>query len=142
MKNAAYSLKKIQVLGISRDFNTCECCGKTELTKVVRILDLESEVVMNFGTTCAAKADKYDTLEALKAAKAEINKAVRAYDDKVKSANIITYSALKRAFGVTRQSTGEWTVNATEDVINRCFQQAMAHLDIPFLKRGGFTYTA
>lgn len=142
MTHAAYSLKKIQVLGISRDFNTCECCGKTELSKVVRILELESGVVLNFGTTCAAKANKYDTLEAFNAAKKEISKAVRNYEDTVKSAHIIAYSALKRVFGVTRQQTGEWTVNATAEVIDRCFQQALVHLELPFKDRGVFHYTA
>lgn len=69
MTNAAYSLKKIKVIGISMNVTTCECCGKTDLSKTVKIEDQESGLVMHFGTTCAVNANKYDNAAA--AAKAE-----------------------------------------------------------------------
>ena len=76
-----YSLKQIKVLGYTTDFNQCECCGKSNLVGTVSILDLTYNVVLHFGTTCAAKADKYDSLEAAKTAKKEISKASRRFNE-------------------------------------------------------------
>ena len=76
-----YSLKQIKVLGYTTDFNQCECCGKSNLVGTVSILDLTYNVVLHFGTTCAAKADKYDSLEAAKTAKKEITKASQRFND-------------------------------------------------------------
>lgn len=72
-----YELKDIQVLGYTTDFNECECCGKQNLRGTISILDIAHGVVLHFGTSCAAKADKYDTLEAFNKAKREINAEVR-----------------------------------------------------------------
>lgn len=74
----SYELKNIKVLGYTTDFNQCECCGKSNLKGTVSILDLNSEVVLHFGTTCAVNANKYDDLNALKLAKTEINSIVKA----------------------------------------------------------------
>lgn len=67
-----YELKNFKITGYSDDFTTCECCGKQDLKGTVHIQDLENMVVMHFGTTCAAKADKYDSLEAAYKAKEKI----------------------------------------------------------------------
>lgn len=45
----------IKVLGINSDTSTCECCGKTNLKKVVT-LQFEDGRILSYGTTCAAKA--------------------------------------------------------------------------------------
>lgn len=74
----SYELKNIKVLGYTTDFNQCECCGKSNLKGTVSILDLNSEVVLHFGTVCAVNANKYDDLNALKLAKTEINSIVKA----------------------------------------------------------------
>jgi hypothetical protein len=76
-----YDLKNIQVLGYTTDFCQCECCGKENLRGTVSILDVESGVVLHFGTTCAVKADKYDGLEAAAKAKKEIAKELRVVED-------------------------------------------------------------
>jgi hypothetical protein len=76
MTTAAYSLKKIKVIGISMNVTTCECCGKEDLSKTVKIQDLESGIVMHFGTTCAAKANKYDNAVAAAKAEKEIKSAI------------------------------------------------------------------
>lgn len=78
----AYELKKIKVLGYTTDFGQCECCGKDNLRGTISILDIESGVILHFGTTCAAKADKYDTLEAFNEAKKEINKVKREVEER------------------------------------------------------------
>lgn len=77
----SYDLKKIKVLGYSTDFNQCECCGKQNLKGTVNILDLDSGVTLHFGSTCAVKADKYDTLEAFNKAKKEISSKIRNHQD-------------------------------------------------------------
>jgi hypothetical protein len=84
-----YSLKQIKVLGYTTDFNQCECCGKSNLVGTVSILDLTYNVVLHFGTTCASKADKYDSLEAAKAAKKEVAKASQRYNDDERFINIM-----------------------------------------------------
>jgi hypothetical protein len=76
MTTAAYSLKKIQVIGISMNVTTCECCGKQDLSKTVKIQDLESGLIMHFGTTCAAKANKYDNAAAAAKAEKEVKNVI------------------------------------------------------------------
>lgn len=88
--------KNFKVLGITRDFNVCDCCGKEDLIKTVAILDVTYGVVSHFGTTCAASIDKYDTLEAAKLAKKDIQAEVRRFDDRDKQAGISAYGTLRR----------------------------------------------
>ena len=108
-----YALKNIKVLGYTTDFNQCECCGKQNLAGTVSLLDLDFGVVMHFGTTCAAKADKYDTLDAARMAKKEVTKAVNTYKEVEKSAMQQAWKLLKTTFGSTNG-----TVNCGKD----CFQ--------------------
>ena len=68
----SYELKNIKILGYTTDFQKCECCGR-EVKGTVALLDVNSEVILHFGATCAVNANKYDSLEALEKAKKEIN---------------------------------------------------------------------
>jgi hypothetical protein len=43
-----------QILGISNDITTCECCGKSNLKKTV-VLEI-GEAVVHYGSDCAGKA--------------------------------------------------------------------------------------
>jgi len=85
----SYELKNIKVLGYTTDFNQCECCGKSDLKGTVSILDLNTDVVLHFGTTCAVNANKYDDLNALKLAKKEISSIKRDRDDSIKFAAVM-----------------------------------------------------
>ena len=85
-----YELKNIKVLGYTTDFNQCECCGKSDLKGTVSILDLNTDVVLHFGTTCAVNANKYDDLNALKLAKKEISSIKRDRDDSIKFAAVMS----------------------------------------------------
>jgi hypothetical protein len=53
-------MAKFKVKGIDRDFDTCECCGKTNLKKTVVLarLDLDGNEmdVVRYGVDCAARA--------------------------------------------------------------------------------------
>lgn len=69
--------RKYRVLGVNDDSDTCECCGKTGLKRVVWIESLETGLVQHFGVVCAANPAKAFGL------KREIDKAVRA-DDKAR----------------------------------------------------------
>lgn len=50
-----------KIVGISDDQDTCECCGKTGLKRVVYLENLDTQCVMAYGTTCAAKTRKIST---------------------------------------------------------------------------------
>lgn len=43
----------MKLLGITNDFDTCECCGRTGLKKVMVIGDESGQ--MNYGVNCGAK---------------------------------------------------------------------------------------
>lgn len=111
----SYELKKIKVLGYTTDFQQCECCGKENLAGTVSILDLDHDVVLHFGTTCAAKADKYDTFDAYRAAKKEINKAINVDKDRKDFATRTALAILKQEYGA-----GKWS--------ECCFDQLRAEV--------------
>lgn len=77
----SYELKEYKILGYTTDFNVCDCCGKEDLKGTISILAVNHDAVLHFGTTCAAKTDKYDSLEAAKKAKKEIASIVREFDE-------------------------------------------------------------
>lgn len=79
----AYEFKNIKILGYTTDFNQCDCCGKSDLKGTISILDLNTDVVLHFGTTCAAKSDKYDDLDAFNRAKKEISSIKRTVEDSI-----------------------------------------------------------
>lgn len=41
------------VAGVTDERDTCECCGKTDLKRVVVLLDLDTDEFVFYGTTCA-----------------------------------------------------------------------------------------
>ena len=43
-----------KVLGVNSDTSICECCGKTNLKRVV-VLELNNGQIVRYGTTCASK---------------------------------------------------------------------------------------
>lgn len=82
-------LKNLKVLGYTTDFNVCDCCGRENLKGTVSILDLRYDVVLHYGTGCAASANKYDTLDTLNAVKKEIKKDLAKYNTAAKLAEKI-----------------------------------------------------
>ncbi len=65
---------RFKVKGVNDEKDTCECCGKEGLKRVVWIEDTETLEVRHFGTTCAANPAKAYGL------KREIAKAVRDFE--------------------------------------------------------------
>ena len=75
--------KRFEVMGINDDQDSCQCCGKRGLKRVVWILDHVSGELKHFGTTCVlAPAKGFDVrvqvqaaLEAFKAKESAIYRA-------------------------------------------------------------------
>ena len=54
---------KFEILGINDTADTCNCCGKSGLKRVVWIKNLDNGEITHLGTTCAlnpAKGFGYD----------------------------------------------------------------------------------
>ena len=49
-----------KIIGINDDQDSCDCCGKTGLKKVVWLEDSETLAIAAYGSTCAAKANNHD----------------------------------------------------------------------------------
>lgn len=136
----SYDLKNIKVLGYTTDFQQCECCGKDNLNGTVSILDLNSDVVLHFGTTCAAKADKYDTLEAFNKAKKEINSTVRQYKETVQFAGSVAIKILRKQFGTKTAEKYSFVPNCSEELIKEVMQKSVSFYTNPANKFKAFTY--
>lgn len=89
-------MKNFKIIGISTDKTTCDCCGKEGLNKTVKMIDLSLGVEVYFGTTCAYRTDKYDTMEAARIAKKEIQKEVRKYSKMMNDALAAAYRLLRK----------------------------------------------
>jgi hypothetical protein len=99
MKQELTELKNYKTLGYTTDFNICDCCGKENLAGTVSMAHIESGIVSHFGTTCAASIEKYDTLDAAKAAKKEINKAVNTYKELARFGWGVAWKMLRKKYG-------------------------------------------
>ncbi|MCD6012898.1 MAG: hypothetical protein K0Q79_2760 [Flavipsychrobacter sp.] len=84
------SLKSLKVLGYTTDFNQCDCCGRESLKGTVSILDTRYDVVLHYGTGCAAAANKYDTLDTLNEVKKMIKEEMKKYNTAEKLAAKMT----------------------------------------------------
>jgi hypothetical protein len=134
-----YEFKKFKVLGYTTDFNKCECCGKENLKGTVSILCLISDVVLHFGTGCAASADKYDTLDAAKEAKKQINSAVRHYKETVQFAGSVAIKILRKQFG-TKTTQFSYAPNCSEELIKEVMGRSVAFYTNPENKGKAFAY--
>jgi hypothetical protein len=73
--------KKYKIVGINDEQESCDCCGKTGLKKVVWLEEIETGSVRAFGTTCAAKAQGFTVKQQTsleKAHLAEISQIIAA----------------------------------------------------------------
>lgn len=66
---------RFKILGVNDDRDSCECCGRTGLKRVVWIEDTETGTIRHFGTTCATKPEKGFDTKAIK-------RAIRDYQDR------------------------------------------------------------
>lgn len=64
-----------KVKAVNSDMDFCECCGKTDLKKVVWVEDMETGETKHFGTVCAQSPEKGMD-------KREVKKAVTEFEAK------------------------------------------------------------
>lgn len=110
--------KQIKILGYTTDFNKCDCCGKENLKGTVTILHIDSETIAHYGTTCAAAAEKYDTLDAAKQAKKDVNKVVNEFKALQQFGWLVAWKLLRKKYGKTANNTNvpkeEWEALTTD----------------------------
>ena len=86
---------RFKVLGINDEQDSCQCCSKTGLKRVVWIEDTETGDIQHFGTSCAQSPNKAFGL------KSEISKAIREFEAEKKRKAIQDYSeAVTKAVSV------------------------------------------
>lgn len=95
---------RFKVKGVNDEKDTCECCGKEGLKRVVWIEDTETLEVRHFGTTCAANPAKAYGL------KREIASAVREWEAAASKAkrDARNVAILKACSDVAESYPGEW----------------------------------
>ena len=67
-------MSRFQIKGIDDTQDTCSCCGKTGLKRVVWIEDKQTGNIECFGTSCATNPEKCFGVSV-----SDINKAIRTY---------------------------------------------------------------
>lgn len=70
--DTATARRAFRYLGITDESDSCDCCGKTGLKRVVGLEHIDSGEVVRYGTSCAARAlgTRYADRELKAAAKA------------------------------------------------------------------------
>lgn len=110
-----YEYKKFKIRGIDKDFNMCECCGKENLKSTVVIENLIDGSIMHFGSTCAYNANKYDSLDAAKEAKKEIQNEIKWHDSLIKECKLFAHrSNVCKEYKKTNNLTPEQAINNSE----------------------------
>jgi hypothetical protein len=105
------------VEGITDEINSCDCCGKSNLKKVVIITDTETGETKAFGTTCAQSPKKGFGINK------DIKKAMSDYDFYIGRAH--SYAKLEY-----KKLGGKWIMNSdgvsfyasNENLYNQCFE--------------------
>jgi hypothetical protein len=103
-------MARYKVKGINDEQDTCMCCGKTGLKRVVWIEDTDTGDINHFGTTCAKSPAKAIGIGR------EIDKAVREYVSARKRKAIADHHAkIREACEVAERTfPGEWIEKTIE----------------------------
>jgi hypothetical protein len=93
------------IKGINDEQDSCSCCGKTGLKRVVWIEDTETGDINHFGTSCATQPAKCFGIS-----KSEINSAVRKFEASlVAKQNADRYAKMTAAIEAAEiEYTGGW----------------------------------
>lgn len=84
---------RYEVLSVNDDSDSCECCGRTGLKRVVFIRDAETDETKHFGTTCAMSPVKGFGVDR------EIKAAIKRADDYNRTLAILANTAYRAAGG-------------------------------------------
>lgn len=111
-----------KVLSVNDTKDFCECCGKTGLSRVVWIENIETGEVKHFGTTCASAPAKGFGVEK------EIKSAIYSFAAKQKSVLTVAHKIYRRVGGTyTEVSRCDWRVNDSA-LMDKCISDAKAVL--------------
>ncbi len=131
--------KKLKVMGYTTDYNTCDCCGKTELKGTVTVLCLLTDTILHYGSTCAYNANKYDTLDAANEAKREVRALLNQHKVNIQNAGIMSWRYLKNKYGTTLTEDRAHRPNCSDAERNECFERALKHITTPETRFKPFT---
>ena len=87
-------MNRFTVNGVTDERDTCDCCGRTNLKRVVCLTDHTTDEDVFFGTTCAARAMKITVKEA----KARVNAAEAAKREADRREHAARHAAKGRAW--------------------------------------------
>lgn len=85
-------MTRFQVLAVNDEKDTCQCCGRSGLKRVVWISDTETGDIKHFGTTCATAPVKGFDVKAIK-------EAIKRRDSFEKTLNSMAHLQYRRAGG-------------------------------------------
>lgn len=81
-------MSSIKFLGMS-DHPSCECCGRKNLKRTVRILLLDSDTEVFYGTSCAARAFRMNATDVTR----ESMRADRMREEAERTARALSWAA-------------------------------------------------
>lgn len=117
-------MARFQVKGVNDERDTCECCGKTGLKRVVWIEDTETNEIKCFGTTCAIQPAKgFDCQKEIKTA---VNRAVRDARDRQQAIWTFAYKAYRKAGG-SWIKTDDGEKQTQPELYAECLKMAEEH---------------
>jgi hypothetical protein len=108
---------RFEVVGVNDERDTCECCGRKNLKRVVWIRDTETDEVKHFGTVCAtAPAKGFDLV-------VEIKAAIAKFDSLNKMRVYLAAAQYRREGGkYVPNGPGSWTA-ADRPHLDRCIAE-------------------
>jgi CMP-N-acetylneuraminic acid synthetase len=111
-------MSRFLVKGVNDEKDSCECCGRQGLKRVVWIEDTETNEIKHFGTTCALKPAKGF------ASDAEIKRAIRDFEHSEKSFWMAVYRMYRNAGGqYEMHPTEAYSVPSDRRLYDECAKQ-------------------
>jgi hypothetical protein len=93
-----------KMIAINDDTSTCECCGKSNLKRVVTIENVETGEVVRYGVDCAAKAMKIKKAEATY--QADVLDTIKRWQGKGFTIQQIVVGLGNRGYGAELRANG------------------------------------
>lgn len=125
-------MTKLKIDGITDDRTNCECCGRTNLKRTVRLLVLDTDGATigttYYGTECAARATRRTNANVTKIARERQIEADRRATRNVEYAEILAYA--DNAFALSRERGENESGVLEHRILGRIYRDAMAGNEI------------
>lgn len=126
-------MTRFKIDGITDDRTTCECCGRTNLKRTVRLIILDADGTATgstyYGTECAAIATRRTNANVTKIARERQAEADRRDARRAGYAEILAYA--EGVFELARERAGELDSGVFEHrVLGRIYRDAAAGVEI------------